>query len=127
MHGVHYGLLGRNGVGKSTLLRALGHRTIIGFPSNVTTLLVEQELVGDDTTVLQAVLDSDVTTLQRKRYGGSGGGLLLVALVFVLRATRAPCSCSRGLAAAGACPRNTLQTAPLLASVSSLAFLGACQ
>ncbi|KAK8045226.1 putative positive effector protein GCN20 [Apiospora rasikravindrae] len=43
-YGHRYGLVGNNGVGKSTLLRALSRR----------------ELMGDDTPAIQAVLDADV-------------------------------------------------------------------
>ncbi|KAL7284072.1 hypothetical protein ACG7TL_001349 [Trametes sanguinea] len=45
--GVHYGLVGQNGVGKSTLLKAIGYKLLAGFPSNVRVLYVEQ-LEGAD-------------------------------------------------------------------------------
>ncbi|KAJ3124745.1 hypothetical protein HK098_000891 [Nowakowskiella sp. JEL0407] len=58
--GYKYGLIGRNGVGKSTLLRAIGEKSMIGFPKNIKTLYVEQEAIGDENTnVIQSVLDSD--------------------------------------------------------------------
>ncbi|EEB05527.2 AAA family ATPase Gcn20 [Schizosaccharomyces japonicus yFS275] len=57
--GRRYGLTGRNGVGKSTLLRALSRREI-AVPTHITILHVEQEITGDDTPVLQSVLDADV-------------------------------------------------------------------
>jgi ATP-binding cassette subfamily F protein 3 len=45
--------------GKTTFLRALAARDIKGLPSNCQVLHVEQEVVGDDTTVLEAVLECD--------------------------------------------------------------------
>ena len=57
--GRRYGLVGQNGIGKSTLLRALSRREI-AIPTHISILHVEQEITGDDTTALQAVLDADV-------------------------------------------------------------------
>lgn len=54
-----YGLVGQNGIGKSTLLRALSRREV-NIPTHISILHVEQEITGDDTTALQAVLDADV-------------------------------------------------------------------
>jgi ATP-binding cassette subfamily F protein 3 len=58
-YGRRYGLVGQNGIGKSTLLRALSKREV-AIPTHISILHVEQELVGDDTPALQAVLDADV-------------------------------------------------------------------
>ena len=58
-HGRRYGLVGQNGVGKSTLLRALSRRDV-AIPTHISILFVEQEITGDDTPALQAVLDADV-------------------------------------------------------------------
>lgn len=58
-YGRRYGLVGQNGIGKSTLLRALSRREI-AIPTHITILHVEQEIMGDDTPALQAVLDADV-------------------------------------------------------------------
>ncbi|KAF6813786.1 translation initiation regulator [Colletotrichum musicola] len=58
-YGHRYGLVGHNGVGKSTLLRALARREL-PIPPHITILHVEQELTGDDTPAIQAVLDADV-------------------------------------------------------------------
>jgi ATP-binding cassette subfamily F protein 3 len=58
-YGHRYGLVGNNGVGKSTLLRALSRREI-PIPTHISILHVEQELTGDDTPAIQAVLDADV-------------------------------------------------------------------
>ncbi|ORY61220.1 ABC transporter [Pseudomassariella vexata] len=58
-YGRRYGLVGNNGVGKSTLLRALSRREV-PIPTHISILHVEQELTGDDTSAIQAVLDADV-------------------------------------------------------------------
>lgn len=57
--GRRYGLVGQNGIGKSTLLRALSRREL-AIPTHISILHVEQEITGDDTPALQAVLDADV-------------------------------------------------------------------
>ncbi|KIJ59802.1 hypothetical protein HYDPIDRAFT_43754 [Hydnomerulius pinastri MD-312] len=58
-YGRRYGLIGRNGVGKSTLLRHIAMREV-PIPAHITILFVEQEIVGDDTTALDSVLQADV-------------------------------------------------------------------
>lgn len=58
-YGRRYGLVGQNGIGKSTLLRALSRREL-NIPKHITILHVEQEIRGDDTPALQTVLDADV-------------------------------------------------------------------
>ncbi|KAL7790430.1 P-loop containing nucleoside triphosphate hydrolase protein [Trichoderma ceciliae] len=58
-YGHRYGLVGNNGVGKSTLLRALSRREV-AIPTHISILHVEQEIMGDDTPAIQAVLDADV-------------------------------------------------------------------
>ncbi|KIO23186.1 hypothetical protein M407DRAFT_215302 [Tulasnella calospora MUT 4182] len=58
-YGRRYGLIGRNGVGKSTLLRHIALREL-AVPSHITILFVEQEIVGDDTTAIESVLKADV-------------------------------------------------------------------
>ncbi|KAG7096586.1 hypothetical protein E1B28_004005 [Marasmius oreades] len=58
-HGRRYGLIGRNGVGKSTLLRHIAMREV-PIPPHITILFVEQEVVGDDTTAIDSVLKADV-------------------------------------------------------------------
>lgn len=58
-YGHRYGLVGQNGIGKSTLLKALSRREL-PVPKHITILYVEQEVTGDDNTVLQTVLDADV-------------------------------------------------------------------
>jgi len=58
VYGRKYGLIGRNGMGKTTLLRHIADREI-AIPSNISVLHVEQEVHGDDTTVVAAVLAAD--------------------------------------------------------------------
>jgi ATP-binding cassette subfamily F protein 3 len=58
-HGRRYGLIGRNGTGKSTLLRAIANRGVAGLSAATQVLHVEQEVTGDDTSVLESVLSAD--------------------------------------------------------------------
>ncbi|WVR03646.1 hypothetical protein IAU60_000641 [Kwoniella sp. DSM 27419] len=58
-HGRRYGLIGRNGIGKSTLLRHLALREV-PIPTHISVLYVEQEIVGDETSALESVLQADV-------------------------------------------------------------------
>ena len=71
VQGVHYVLAGRNGTGKSSLLRALAERRVPGVPSNLRLLLLGQTRVSSDAltdpveaedlskTVLEHVTKSD--------------------------------------------------------------------
>uniref|UniRef100_A0A7S2W2R7 ABC transporter domain-containing protein n=1 Tax=Mucochytrium quahogii TaxID=96639 RepID=A0A7S2W2R7_9STRA len=60
VYGRRYGLIGKNGVGKTTLLKHISHRQIEGFPSHLSVVHVEQEVVADEMTVLECVLKMDV-------------------------------------------------------------------
>lgn len=67
--GRRYGLVGRNGLGKTTLLRMISNRQL-HIPSHISILHVEQEVVGDDTPALQSVLECDTVRenlLKRER------------------------------------------------------------
>ena len=75
---VHYLLAGRNGVGKSTLLRALGERIVPGIPRTLRILLLQQSDDGVEAkgelgeSVLEHVVRSDRerTEALRKADGG---------------------------------------------------------
>ncbi|XP_015124245.1 ATP-binding cassette sub-family F member 3 isoform X2 [Diachasma alloeum] len=56
--GRRYGLIGRNGLGKTTLLRMISNKQL-RIPSHVRVLHVEQEVAGDETSALNSVLESD--------------------------------------------------------------------
>ncbi|XP_075426974.1 ATP-binding cassette sub-family F member 3 [Ascaphus truei] len=67
--GRRYGLVGRNGLGKTTLLKMLASRSL-RVPSHLSILHVEQEVAGDDTPALQSVLECDTlreSLLQEER------------------------------------------------------------
>ncbi|KAK1416177.1 hypothetical protein QVD17_31966 [Tagetes erecta] len=57
-HGKRYGLVGRNGTGKSTLLKLLAWRKI-PVPKNIDVLLVEQEILADERTAIEAVVSAN--------------------------------------------------------------------
>eukprot|EP01121_Diplochlamys_sp_Union-15-3_P016061 TRINITY_DN539_c0_g5_i1.p1 TRINITY_DN539_c0_g5~~TRINITY_DN539_c0_g5_i1.p1 ORF type:complete len:693 (+),score=142.55 TRINITY_DN539_c0_g5_i1:38-2116(+) len=57
--GRRYGLVGRNGYGKSTLLRFISTGEL-PVPPHIQILHVEQEVVGDDTLAIDSVLQADV-------------------------------------------------------------------
>lgn len=57
LSGKVYSLVGRNGVGKSSLLKRIDAGKVPGFPPHITTLLVSQEVFGhDDMTPIDVVL-----------------------------------------------------------------------
>ncbi|BEI85284.1 hypothetical protein CcaverHIS002_0506850 [Cutaneotrichosporon cavernicola] len=58
-YGRRYGLIGRNGVGKSTLLRHIALREV-AIPTHISILYVEQEIIGDGTKAIDSVLKADV-------------------------------------------------------------------
>ena len=50
-HSHRYGLVGKNGVGKSTLLRRIADGKIPGWPLHLSVEMVQQEVLASDTTV----------------------------------------------------------------------------
>lgn len=56
--GRRYGLVGRNGLGKTTLLRMIVSKQL-QIPSHISILHVEQEVVGDETLAIASVLECD--------------------------------------------------------------------
>ncbi|MGH0128197.1 UNVERIFIED_CONTAM: hypothetical protein FKN15_044845 [Acipenser sinensis] len=57
-YGRRFGLVGRNGLGKTTLLKMMASRSL-RVPTHISILHVEQEVAGDETPALQSVLESD--------------------------------------------------------------------
>ncbi|KAL9185239.1 hypothetical protein ACHAXT_003016 [Thalassiosira profunda] len=71
--GRRYGLMGRNGCGKTTLLTALSARQLNdsvggGVPKNMSMLLVRQEIMGNELSAVETVLKSDVKREGVKRW-----------------------------------------------------------
>lgn len=56
--GRRYGLIGRNGLGKTTLLRMISSKQL-RIPSHIRVLHVEQEVAGNETSALESVLECD--------------------------------------------------------------------
>lgn len=59
-YGRRVGVVGRNGCGKTTLMRAIARRDL-PIPEEMDIVYVEQEIEGSDKTPLQVVLESDTT------------------------------------------------------------------
>ncbi len=53
--GRKYGLVGANGAGKSTLMKAIAGGNLAGFPTELVTVYVECEIIGEkaDLSVLE--------------------------------------------------------------------------
>ncbi len=61
--GRRYGLVGPNGMGKTTLLNHIATRAL-AIPPNIDVLLCEQEVKADETPAFEAVLNSDTKRLK---------------------------------------------------------------
>merc|ERR1740123_2561345 len=61
------GLIGQNGCGKSSLMRAMGSMTLPGWPRGMTALYVEQEVLGSDKTVIDEFLGTESSEDQSLR------------------------------------------------------------
>jgi ATP-binding cassette, subfamily F, member 3 len=60
VRGKKYGLVGRNGIGKTMMINAISRGEIDKFPTDIHMLQVEQEVVGDNESVLSHILGCDV-------------------------------------------------------------------
>lgn len=61
--GRKYGLVGKNGIGKTTLMNAMCRRDLDKMPMNLHVLQVEQEVIADDISVRDHVIQCDVERL----------------------------------------------------------------
>jgi ATP-binding cassette, subfamily F, member 2 len=67
-HGNRYGLIGRNGCGKSSLLRAFGARAI-PIPTGIDVFFLDEEVAPSDTvTALEAVMSVDEERLRLENH-----------------------------------------------------------
>jgi elongation factor 3 len=59
--GRKYGLVGPNGAGKSTLMKSIAGGNLQGFPTHLTTVYVECEIIGEkaDMTVLEYIMTDE--------------------------------------------------------------------
>uniref|UniRef100_A0A8C2XE02 ATP-binding cassette sub-family F member 3 n=1 Tax=Cyclopterus lumpus TaxID=8103 RepID=A0A8C2XE02_CYCLU len=122
--GRRYGLIGRNGLGKTTLLKMLASRNL-RVPAHISILHVEQEVAGDDTGALQSVLLSDTLregllgeekTLNARIANGTSDGMESARLSEIygkleeIEADKAPARASVILAGLGFSPKMQQQT-----------------
>ncbi|XP_047450560.1 ATP-binding cassette sub-family F member 3 [Mugil cephalus] len=121
--GRRYGLIGRNGLGKTTLLKMLASRSL-RVPAHISILHVEQEVAGDQTVALQSVLESDTLrqslldqerTLNARIASGKADGMESVLLSEIyakleeIEADKAPARASVILAGLGFSPKMQQQ------------------
>lgn len=59
-YGRKYGLVGRNGIGKTTLLNHIARKEIDNFPTHIHVLHVEQEIDPDNKRVIDHILECDI-------------------------------------------------------------------
>eukprot|EP01132_Coremiostelium_polycephalum_P007629 gene7629-9386_t len=59
-YGLKYGFVGRNGIGKSTLVKKIANRDEVTIAPHLRVVYVEQEVTGDDNTPLTCVLNADI-------------------------------------------------------------------
>jgi ATP-binding cassette subfamily F protein 3/ATP-binding cassette subfamily F protein 1 len=66
-HGHRYGLMGQNGVGKSTLLKRIASGNVPGWPMHLSVEIVEQEVLGTPETVLECMQTISAGAMKDKR------------------------------------------------------------
>lgn len=59
-YGRKYGLVGRNGIGKTCFMNSLARGEFPGMPKHLQVLLVEQEIKQTGKSVIQTVLETDI-------------------------------------------------------------------
>eukprot|EP01084_Bolivina_argentea_P059835 109307_1 len=64
LKGQRYGFVGLNGSGKTTLLRRMSRYDVPKFPPYLKILHVEQEILGDETSVIEYVLSCDMVRVE---------------------------------------------------------------
>mmetsp|Transcript_25748 Transcript_25748/g.33738 ORF Transcript_25748/g.33738 Transcript_25748/m.33738 type:complete len:1268 (-) Transcript_25748:328-4131(-) len=64
--GRRYGLVGKNGVGKTTLMRNIASRAIDGLPEELNTVYVQHDIVGDEAE--DSVLNYMLVTARERNY-----------------------------------------------------------
>lgn len=57
--GKKYGLIGKNGIGKTCFLKSLSNKTLEGIPKMANIVHISQEIEGTNKTALETVLSSD--------------------------------------------------------------------
>lgn len=57
--GHRYGLVGRNGIGKSSLLQRLAHKALPGMPQNMRVLYVQQQVEGSNNSAIDTLVEAD--------------------------------------------------------------------
>ena len=62
-YGRRYGLVGPNGMGKTTLLKHIANKSL-NIPPNIDVLICEQEVQADDESAIQVVLNADKKRLE---------------------------------------------------------------
>ncbi|KAL7747367.1 hypothetical protein RI367_007270 [Sorochytrium milnesiophthora] len=57
--GTHYALVGRNGHGKSTLMKTIADGNLVGFPKGIRVMYVSQQFSVDERSPMDMLLDTD--------------------------------------------------------------------
>ena len=67
--GQHYGLIGKNGIGKTSLLSAIAKKdkNLVGIPENLDIIYVEQEEPESVDTALEVLMSSDIILCQKQK------------------------------------------------------------